>query len=203
MQSGDGRKRGVLLGAGQNRNILAIDPGTTQSAYAGMREDYSLIAAADVDNDVVLNLISLGGYDVLVIECMEARTFFNSKNDGKKRPPQKIGNETYETCYWIGRFMEAALRAGMDVQRVTRGEEKSRIIPTKKNKLPPLPEPVPKGTDPQIRAGLIQRFAKFDKRNGRGKAKEKDVFYGFAGDMWSAFAVGVVYLDREKDTKAT
>lgn len=181
--------------------ILAVDPGTTQSAYCGMGEDYMPIAAAKVDNRKIIELIELGGYDALVIECMEPRTL-NVRTGERNAPPQRIGAETYETCYWIGRYMEAALRRDMDVHRVLRGEEKSRIIPTKKNRLPPLPQDAPKGADARIRAALIQRFARFDKKNGRGRANAKDVFYGFRADMWSAFAVGVVYLDKQKERAA-
>lgn len=175
--------------------LLAIDPGTMQSAYAGIRNDYSIIAAAKVPNNKVLELIMLGGYDELVIECMEPRTL----NIGKeKAPPQRIGDETYETCIWIGRFMEAAYRHGMDVHRVYRSEERRMLVPSKKNKLPPLPEPAPKSVDAQIRASLIRRFARHDKVNGKGKKNSRDVFYGFKADMWNAYAVGVVHLDKRR-----
>ena len=172
--------------------LLAIDPGTARSAYVGMTDKYEILAKAKVDNAKVLELIMLGGYDALVIECMEPRTL----NTGKKQaPPQRIGDETYETCIWIGRFMEAAIRRGMDIHRVYRSEERRQIIPSKRNGLPPLEPPAPKSPDAQIRKALIARFARFDKVNGRGRANSRDTFYGFAADMWNAFAVGVVYLD--------
>ena len=180
---------------------LTVDPGTTQSAYCGMREDYSLITAAKVDNDKLMQLINLGGYDALVIECMEARTLNVKKLKPGERPlpPQKIGDETYETCIWIGRFMEAAIRRNMVVYRVGRSEERKRLIPSKKNGLEPLPEPVPKSVDAQIRLSLIRRFAKHDKVTGKGKKASPDVFYGFKTDMWNAFAVGVVHLDKTQE----
>ena len=179
--------------------LLAIDPGTRESAYVGMRRDYSIIAAAKVPNQKIIELIMLGGYEDLVIECMEARTLnVKAGKNGKNPPPQRIGDETYETCYWIGRFMECAYRKNMNVYRVKRTEERKRLIPTKANKLPPFPDPAPKGADAQIRASLIRRFAKFDKVNGKGKKACRDVFYGFKKDMWNAFAVGTVYLDTER-----
>ena len=177
--------------------LLAIDPGTSQSAYVGMKNDYSVVSHAKVANNKLLELITLGGYDVMVIECMEPRLAKSKSNSNA--PNQVIGRETYETCYWIGRFMEAAIRRGMDIHRVYRSEEKSRIIPTKKNKLPPIPPPVPRSHDSKIRKGLIMRFAQFDKKNGKGKANCRDVFYGFKADEWAAFAVGVVYLDKQKE----
>lgn len=166
--------------------ILAIDPGTEKSAYCMMTETPSVISAADVDNDTVLRLVEEGDYDQMVIECMEAR---NLSTAG-----QAIGRSTYETCIWIGRYMQVAMQRGKPIMRVYRSEEKSLLIPTKKNRLPPLPEGIGNTTDAKIRASLIARFAKHDKKNGKGTRHDKDVFYGFQGDMWAAFAVGVTGL---------
>lgn len=169
--------------------MLAIDPGTTQSAYAMVRGDYSIISAAKVENDDVLRLVQIGDYDEMVIECMEARHVQNGV----------IGAETYDTCYWIGRYMQAAIDRGKPVNRVYRADERKRLIPTKKNKMQPHPASVGKTADAQIRATLIRRFAKHDFKNGKGKATCKDTFYGFARDMWSAYAVGVVHLDKARE----
>lgn len=169
--------------------LLAIDPGTTQSAYAMLNEDYSLVSAAKVENEVLLTLVKDGEWDEMAIECMEARHVVNGV----------IGSETYDTCYWIGRYEQVAHDRGKPVHRIYRTQERTRLIPTKKNKLPPHPDTVGQGADSQIRATLIRRFAKHDKKNGKGKAAHKDVFYGFAKDMWSAFAVGVVHLDMERE----
>jgi hypothetical protein len=87
----------------------------------------------------------------------------------------------------------------MAVYRVGRSEERKRLIPSKKNGLEPLPEPVPKSVDAQIRLSLIRRFAKRDKVTGKGKKASPDVFYGFKTDMWNAFAVGVVHLDKTRE----
>lgn len=187
--TGAERKRGVFLAAERSRSILAIDPGTTQSAYAMIRQDYSIISAAKVENDDVLRLVQIGDYDEMVIECMEARHVQNGV----------IGAETYDTCYWIGRYMQAAIDRGKPVHRVYRSEERKRLVPTKKNRLPPHPASVGQTADSQIRATLIRRFAKHDFKNGKGKATCKDTFYGFAKDMWSAYAVGVVFLDRRQE----
>ena len=177
------------MAAKQNPVTLSVDPGTTQSAYVMMRADYSIISAAKVDNEELRQLIMMGGADELAIECMEPRHLQNGM----------IGEETYGTCYWIGRYMECAQRLGMPVHRIYRVEERSRIIPSKKNRLPALPAWAGKSADAQIRAALIQRFARHDKKNGKGTSKCKDVFYGFAKDVWNAYAVGVVHLDKRAE----
>ena len=169
--------------------LLAIDPGTTQSAYAMLNEDYSLVRAAKVENEVLLTLVKDGDWDEMAIECMEARHVVNGV----------IGAETYDTCYWIGRYMQAAEDRDKPVHKIYRTQERTRLIPTKKNKLPKHPDTVGQGADSQIRATLIRRFAKHDMKNGKGKAAHKDVFYGFANDMWAAFAVGVVCLDKQRE----
>ena len=171
------------------RHILAIDPGTTLSAYALIRDDYSIISAAKVPNEELLTLVKGGEWSEMVIECMEARHVVNGV----------IGAETYDTCYWIGRYMQAAIDLGKTVHQIYRAQERSRLVPTKKNKLPKHPAHVGQSADSQIRATLIRRFAQHDMKNGKGTAKNKDVFYGFARDMWSAFAIGVVHLDIVKE----
>ena len=170
--------------------LLAIDPGTERSAYALIRADYTIVSAAKEENRNVLRMVREADYDVLAIECMQPRFL-----GGEKSPGQMIGAETYETCYMIGRCMQLAEGRGKDVQRVMRSEERAAIIPSKRNGLPPLTGG--KGTtDARIREGLIARFARFDKKNGKGTSKQRDWFYGFHADMWAAYAVGVTCLDR-------
>ena len=182
---------------GKQKKIIAIDPGTVLSAYCVMTEDYEPTAAAKVDNNALRSLILRGGMDEMAIECMEPRFL-----GGKGTAGQMIGSETYEACIWIGRYMELAMNMNMPVHRVYRSEERSRLIPSKRNGLQPLPEGTGQTADAQIRAALIQRFAKHDLKNGKGTAKRKDTFYGFKADMWSAFAIGVVHLDREKERRS-
>lgn len=173
--------------------ILAIDPGNTDSAYVLMREDYSLMltpggnSLGKLDNDFMLNMLkstctlySSGLVDSSLTVVIEMVASYG----------MAVGKEVFDTCVWIGRFTQAAIDAGCPVHYIFRMEEKMDLCRNSRAK------------DANIRQALIDRFAKFDKKNGKGTKKNQDVFYGFSKDIWSAYAVGVTWLDkqREEDT---
>lgn len=175
--------------------IMAIDPGTTESAYVILDDQYQIFSADKVGNDVILSIIAdAPGLDAVIIEDIEPRY---SSTD-KSAAGAVMGQSTIETIKAFGRFSWQASLRGLMVGSIFRRDERSCLIPTKRNGLPPLPETAPKHADGQIRASLIRRFARHDQERGRGTKANPDTFYGFHGDMWQAMAVGVTWLDREK-----
>ena len=161
--------------------ILAIDPGTTDSAYVLMNDDYTIKNRNfyKFKNELVLKTIKdIGGiYDdgmTVVIEMVASYGM-------------GVGQEVFDTCVWIGRFTQAAIDAGCPVHYVFRMEEKMTLCHNSKAR------------DSNIRQALIDRFAKIDKKNGKGTKKNPDVFYGFSKDIWAAYAVGVTWLDKQKN----
>lgn len=99
-----------------------------------------------------------------------------------------VGQTIFDTCVWIGRFIEAAKSASFkSASHIFRPEEKIWICNSARAK------------DSNIRIALIDRFAKFDKRTGRGTKSKPDWFYGVSSDMWMAYAVAVTFLDKKEE----
>lgn len=154
--------------------ILAIDPGNIESGYCVL-DGYRPVKFGKISNDAFKNLFDdLFGCDVVVIEMVESYGM-------------PVGREVFDTVRWIGKFEAYAEKYLMDVEFVTRKEEKLAICHSMK------------ANDSTIRQALVDRFAPGTPNHGKGTKKEKGFFYGFKADMWSAFAVGVTYLDRKKD----
>ena len=99
-----------------------------------------------------------------------------------------VGAEVFETAVWIGRFCERLDRKMVHpVARVYRMEEKMHICHDSKAK------------DSNIRIALIDRFARHDFKFGRGTKKNPDFFYGFAADVWSAYAVALTFIETKME----
>lgn len=145
--------------------ILAIDPAPNQSGYCIIDSDnYKPITFGKVDNLYLLEVVYGGEYDFMAIEMIG--------NMG-----MSVGASVFETCVWIGRFIEASKK---DYKYIYRREEKMNLCGSMRAK------------DANIRQALIDRFGEVGTKNNQGW------FYGFKGDVWSAYAVGITYIDVHK-----
>lgn len=154
----------------KNKYILAIDPGNIESAYCLIEIDtYKPVCFDKVDNDTLINVLKWQNYafDKVIIEKIASYGM-------------AVGETTFDTCIWIGRFKQIALDCKKDVEYIYRREEKMNLCYTMKAK------------DSNIRQALIDRFGIV------GTKKDKGFFYGFKKDIWSAYAVGITYLDKSK-----
>ena len=159
--------------------VLAFDPGNEYSAYCLIdTETRKPIEFAKVRNEEAL-LYLRGRFvndttpEAVVIEMVASYGL-------------AVGASVFQTCVMIGRFTEVANIVGIPVDYIYRIEEKTVICHDSKAK------------DANIRQALIDRFAQHDFKNGKGTKKDPDWFYGFAKDEWSAYAVGITWLDKKE-----
>ena len=171
--------------------LLALDPGPCDTAYVvcdltptdGQDDDVCHVVAhgfvnnLQVLDDVIPSLIAAdgpsGGEVHVVSEMIQAMGM-------------SVGAEIFETCTWIGRFMQRALMAGATFDRIKRTEIKLHLCGT------------PRAKDTNVRQALIDRFGP-GRAVAVGTKKAPGPLHGIAGHRWSALAVAVTWLDRRRD----
>ena len=154
--------------------ILGIDPGPEKSGYAiwdtCQTEIIPKFGVGVRENGYIIDIASGGPHDILAIEMIASYGM-------------PVGKSIFETCVWIGRFIQAATRS--KCYRATRKEICLHLCNS------------PRGKDATIRQALIDRFP----ATGGGKCPQigikaaKGPLYGVKGDAWSALAVALYCAD--------
>ena len=151
--------------------ILGIDPGCELSAYCLCEYDtLKPVSFAKIPNseliDKVIPMINDNAIQAVAVELIQSYGM-------------AVGKEVFETCYFIGKLCDRIQRntSIKQIRRIYRKDEKLAIVGNLK------------ANDTIIRHTLIDMFAKHDLKNGNGTVKNKDWFYGFKADCWSAYAV--------------
>jgi hypothetical protein len=161
-------------------HVLAIDPGTTESAFVLYdAHNARLLKRGKVPNEQLRDHLYAWEYDDLTKLVIEMVASYGAP----------VGKETFETVRWIGRFEEAALVRGSfdgDVALVYRNDVKMHLCHTLK-----------KITDGAIRQCLVDRFGP-TKEAAIGKKKNPGPLYGVSGDEWQALALAVTFADKLK-----
>jgi hypothetical protein len=144
-------------------SILAIDPGSAQSAwlrFEGGRPAGFAISA----NDLLVRALRTDSLpDVVVIEKVESYGM-------------AVGAEVFDTVLWAGRFAEAAHRVPVV------------LLPRRAVKLALCGDS--RAKDANIRQALIDRFGG---RAAVGRKAAPGPLYGISRDVWSALAIAVTY----------
>lgn len=157
-------------------SVLAIDPGTEQSAWVHLRDGVPVRFGLDA-NRVVRRECEYAqtlGLDGVAIEMVASYGM-------------PVGREVFETVFWIGRFFDSLTRCNIPEDKITRIERmqvKNAICHSSK------------ANDSSIRQALIDRFGGKEKAVGN-KAKPGPL-YGLKADLWAALAVGVTWLEMNK-----
>lgn len=139
--------------------ILAIDPGNTESGYVLAEHDGQEIRK-------VLDVGKVPNGEIFPVLCREYQHLAIEMVAGMGMP---VGQEVFDTCFWIGRFWEYA-----ELYLCGRASAK----------------------DANIRQALVDRYAPGQPNFAKGTKKNPGFFYGFAADMWAAMAVATTYVDK-------
>jgi hypothetical protein len=156
--------------------FISIDPGNVQSAFCLMdAETMEPKQFGKVLNERLTEILKekLADCDFVVIEQVASYGM-------------PVGRSVFETCEWIGRIKQIVEHQGKETYEVYRKDVVLNLCQSAR------------GNDSNVRRALIDRFAEFDFVNGKGKKNNPDWFYGFYADCWSAYAIGVTYLDLKR-----
>lgn len=153
--------------------IISIDSGNTESAYCLIRaEDYKPIEFGKLNNeDLRIKLRQLFSEYGIYAVALEMVASYG----------MAVGASVFDTCVWIGRFYELCIPYVGTVDYIYRKEEKMNLCGSMKAR------------DSNIRQALIDRFGEV------GTKKNQGWFYGFKKDIWAAYAVGITWLDKQKE----
>lgn len=155
--------------------ILAIDPGNIESGFVVVEHDGAeirrVLHAGKIPNERMLQMVKITPpTHEIAIEMVASYGM-------------PVGAEVFDTCVWIGRFIQAAGDACI-VRQIYRKEEKLYLCGILSAK------------DSNIAQALVDRFAPGQPNRGKGTKKNPGFFYGFSKDMWAAMAVATTYFDK-------
>lgn len=154
--------------------VLAIDPGTTESAYALYEpERRKLLDFGKVPNHDMLAVIATEDHSALIIERIESYGM-------------PVGREVFDTVQWTGRFIQAA-DPGRPWHQLPRREVKLHLCGQSKAK------------DANVRQALLDRF--HGPVTPSGKPAKGHPLRGVSGDVWAALAVAVTWADRQDEAR--
>lgn len=146
----------------KTKTVIAIDPGTTHSGFVIML-DGRVTSSHVLENHTVLDELHIHSGRPIAIEMIASYGM-------------AVGKEVFETCVWIGRFIQVA--GGMNgVRLVYRKDVKMHLCGNVRAK------------DANIRQAIIDRYG--GKAEAIGTVKKQGPLYGVKSHAWSALAVAL------------
>lgn len=151
--------------------ILAIDPGPNASACLGW-DGEKVFNIGMFDNEEILNSTPFFGqmYDLITIEMIASYGM-------------GVGKEVFETCVWIGRFIERCQSLACPFKLVYRLQIKTHLCHSARAK------------DSNIRQAIIDRFGGKDK--AIGKKANPGPLWGVKSHLWAALALALFTQDLQ------
>lgn len=145
----------------KGRKILAIDPGTDESAFV-VFDGKRPIEFGKLKNSELLLRLRLGEFSGLSMFIEMIASY-----------GMPVGREVFATCVWIGVFREAHRGAVFDVFRK---DVKLHLCYSLRAK------------DANVRAAILDRYGG---KAAIGSKKSPGALYGVSGDVWSALAIAI------------
>ena len=160
--------------------VLAIDPGPTTCGFVVFDGERVIDGEPDIAcRDLLALVYEFGPYP---------RPSMGVAIEWVSNMGMAVGASVFETCYWAGRFDEAANETATRIKRI---DVKSHICGNTK------------AQDKHIRAALIDRFGGIEgKAKAVGTKKSPGPLYGVRTHMWAALAVAVTYHDMHQARNA-
>ena len=153
--------------------ILAIDPGTSQSGYCFYRGG-TVLASGVSPNDEILELIMEHGPNASINPTLAIEMVASYG--------MAVGEETFRTVWWAGRFAQMWLPLAL--VEVYRSQVKTEICKSQK------------ANDSNIRQAIIDRYG--GKDTAIGKKATPGPLYGVKSHAWAALAVAITADARLK-----
>lgn len=150
--------------------ILGIDPGAKESGWVLWNTEGPVLwEAKHEENSAILEKIERRLFcdDLQLIAIERIRGY-----------GIVAGDDTFDTCEWIGRFKQRSMDCGINCLLIPRKEIKLHLCGNTTT------------NDKYVRQALIDRFG------GTGTKKNPGPLFGISGHAWSALAVAVTAADR-------
>jgi len=151
--------------------LLAIDPGNEQSAWVkydtadNIILDFGIMPNKELKKSLETGLIDA---DYLAIEMIASYGM-------------AVGKSVFETCVWIGRFIELW---GNNYSFVYRKDVKMYLCGSMKAK------------DVNIRQAIMDRYGS-TREKAIGTKKNPGALYGVSKDVWAALGIALTYINTK------
>lgn len=158
-----------------DRGILALDPGTDQTGWCLLLGD-RVLGSGVAPNALILEKVLARGASTLAVEMIASYGM-------------PVGREVFETCVWIGRFVQAW---GGKAEMVYRKDVKMHLCGTAKAK------------DGNVRQAILDLYP----RTGGGATPQVGTkgqpgpLYGVSTHAWAALGVALTAQHRMSQERA-
>lgn len=163
----------MIESSDDSKVILAIDPGTTESAWVLYSPEKHWVIDKGIEVNEVVNNRFRGAADEFDVAIEMVACY-----------GMPVGAETFETCLWIGRFIES-FGGG---EKVYRKDVKMHLCQSMRAK------------DANIRQSLLDSFGAVGGGSTPqvGTKKQPGPLYGVKSHIWSALAVAVTFAGQKQ-----